>query len=54
MELKKMRMDVREARQNENMAASLDKQKSLTEYVAMMADIELPEDSQEGGSSYEA
>lgn len=53
MKFKKMKMDVRESRQRENMAADLEKQKALTEYVAMMADVDLPTETQED-DSYEA
>lgn len=47
MKLKKMKMDVRESRLRENMAADLERQKALTEYVAMMADVELPTEEEE-------
>lgn len=43
MEFKKLKTSVWEARQRENMAADLEKQKALMGYVAMMADVELPE-----------
>ncbi len=49
-----MKTDVREARRQENMAADLEKQKALTEYVAMMTDVDLPTETQEGDENYEA
>lgn len=54
MELKKMKTDVREERRRENMAADLEKQKALTEYVAMMTDVDLPTETQEDDENYEA
>ena len=52
MKFKKMKVDVRESRQRDNMVADLEKQKALTEYVAMMADVDLPTKTQE--DNYEA
>ena len=54
MKFKKMKTSIPEERQKENMAADLAEQKALTAYVAMMADVDLPEDEQEGAENYEA
>ena len=54
MKYKKMRTSIPEERQQENLAADLAEQKALTAYVAMMADVDLPEDNQEGAEEYEA
>ena len=54
MKYEKMKTSIPEERQQENMAADLEKQKALTEYVAMMADVELLKYEQDRGESYEA
>ena len=44
---KKLRTTIQEARQQEQVAADIAKQAALLEYVAIMADVELPDASDE-------
>nr|DAJ90900.1 MAG TPA: hypothetical protein [Caudoviricetes sp.] len=47
MEFKKVKTSIQEERKQEALAADLEKQKALTEYVAMMADVDLPTEEKE-------
>lgn len=47
MEIKKAGQPVADVRRAENMAAAQDKQDALLEYVAMMADVEIPADEED-------
>mgnify|MGYP007130313437 FL=1 len=42
-----------EIRKKENQEAEIKKQKILIEYIAMMADVKLPEAENQEGESYE-
>lgn len=53
MEFKKVKTSIQEERKQEALAADLEKQKALTEYVAMMADVDLPTEEKET-ENYEA
>lgn len=45
MILKKKKTSIQEARKLENMAAKVERQEALLAYVAIMADVDLPEES---------
>ena len=47
MYFKKSKMSIMETKRMENMYADLERQKALTGYVAMMTDVELPNEEQE-------
>ena len=48
MKYKKLTSTIEEARKQENNAAKIEQQAALIEYVAIMADIELPTAESEG------
>lgn len=48
MKLNKINRSVRDAREQENNTANIEKNKCLIEYVAMMAGVDLPSEEQEG------
>lgn len=47
MIFRKLKKSISEARAQEHMAAKVEKQEALLEYVAIMADIELPSEEAE-------
>ena len=49
----KIKSSISEERKNERMAAELEKQKALLEYVAIMADVELPDEEEQNGTHQE-
>ena len=53
IKIKKLRNSINEERQHEHTAAELEKQKALLEYVAIMADVELPDEEEQNGIQQE-
>jgi len=50
---RKMKQEIREQRKTERINATVEKQAALLEYVAIMTDVELPEDNTESEVQYE-
>lgn len=48
MVYKRLKRSIPESREYENMLATVAKQESMIEYVAMMGDVDLPSDSEFG------
>lgn len=53
MEYRQIRTSVYEEREKENMRATIAEQAAIIDYIAVMADIEIPAEQVEGGISNE-
>lgn len=56
MRIKKMTEDIYNSRENENLRATVAQQAATIDYIAMMADVEIPveeENAERGGFDYE-
>ena len=53
IKFEKIKSSISKERKNEHMAAELEKQKALLEYVAIMADVELPDEEEQNGTQQE-
>lgn len=53
MQIKRINTSVMEAREQELLRSDLQRQSAMMEYIALMADVELPDDAEREGNEYE-
>jgi hypothetical protein len=53
MQIKRINTSVMEAREQELLRSDLQRQSAMMEYIALMADVELPDDAEREGTEYE-
>ena len=53
MEYRRLSGTIADSREKEGLKADVDRQEAILEYIALAADVELPDDSESEGMGYE-